>query len=61
MESKGRERYYLPQIATREERQAEEKAEGEVGQAAIVFIALIGAIFFLLGALTCYLIYGLRH
>lgn len=60
MESKGRERYYLPQISTEEERKAAKEAKDQdIG--IIVFLALIAAIFFLSGVLICYLIFGTPH
>lgn len=59
MESQRQDRYYLPQIPSREEAQ-EEKGQ-EIGPATVLFLALVGALFAACGALTCYLIYGLRH
>jgi hypothetical protein len=59
MESKGRDGYYLPQIPTREEEEGKEGQES--GPTTFVLLALIAAIFFASGALTCYLIYGLQH
>ena len=61
METQGREGFYLQEISTREEREEAKEAQDEVGPTTVVFLALIGALFFACGALSCYLIYGLRH
>lgn len=58
MESKEQGGYYLPQIPSREEEAEKAEVQGVKG---LVLLALIGAIFFSFGAITCYLIYGMRH
>jgi hypothetical protein len=51
--------YYLKEISTRDLEEGEEAYSPKL--AGVLFLALIGAISFILGALTCYLTYGLRH
>jgi hypothetical protein len=49
----------LQEIPTKDLEECEEARSVEL--AGMVIAMLIGAIFFILGALTCYFIYGLRH